>query len=161
MANNFKHKQATLEGGDELPRIDWEGIDTHEADGQTEGDVLYFSAADGWIRKTLGAVSLTQNWDLGGFQIRALQFYADAATGTKALIIDSTTMIDNLNADQVDGQHRVLTINADHGHQSTGAQGGLLDHGASMVPASLLDDDHPQYAKHADAIKWAIIFGGD
>ncbi len=30
------------------------------------------------------------------------------------------------DADTVDGQHRALTINADHTHQSTGAQGGTL-----------------------------------
>jgi len=34
---------------------------------------------------------------------------------------------------------------ADHSHQTTGAQAGQLDHGAAMVAASLLDDDHTVY----------------
>jgi hypothetical protein len=33
----------------------------------------------------------------------------------------------------------------DHTHQSAGLQAGQLDHGLSMVAASLLDDDHTQY----------------
>lgn len=33
-----------------------------------------------------------------------------------------------------------------HGHSGT-ASGGLLDHGLCHTPASLLDDDHPQYLK--------------
>jgi hypothetical protein len=36
---------------------------------------------------------------------------------------------------------------ADHTHQSTGAQGGKLDHGAALT--GLTDDDHTQYIKHA------------
>ena len=35
---------------------------------------------------------------------------------------------------------------ADHTHQSTGLQAGQLDHGAAATAASLLDDDHTQYA---------------
>ena|SRR3990172_6577419 len=35
---------------------------------------------------------------------------------------------------------------ADHNHQSTGAQAGQLDHGLAMTAASMLDNDHPQYA---------------
>jgi hypothetical protein len=149
MANNLKHKTATLAGGDQLPRIDWEGIDTHEADGQTLGDVLYYDGTY-WIRKPLCEVPLTAAWDMGNFQIRALQFYADAAIGTPPLVIISTTIVANLNADQVDSQHRVLTINADHTHQSTGAQGGQLDHGLALT--GLADDDHPQYIKHSLAM---------
>jgi len=33
-----------------------------------------------------------------------------------------------LDADLVDGQHRVLTINADHNHTATGASGGVVSH---------------------------------
>lgn len=36
------------------------------------------------------------------------------------------------DADTVDGQHRVLTINADHTHASTGAMGGILT--APVIP---------------------------
>lgn len=33
----------------------------------------------------------------------------------------------------------------EHTHQSSGAQGNTLDHGATFTAASLLDDDHTQY----------------
>lgn len=95
--------------------------------------------------KSDGSVALTANWDAGGFEIRSNTFQSDVATGTAPFTVASTTAVTNLNADQVDGQHRVLTINADHTHATTGAQGGQLDHGLSMVAASLLDDDHTQY----------------
>lgn len=47
MANEFKHKDV----GIELSRVEWEGITTHEADGQTAGDMLYFNGTN-WIRAT-------------------------------------------------------------------------------------------------------------
>lgn len=53
-----------------------------------------------------------------------------------------------IDADTVDAQHRILTINADHTHQSTGAQGGKLDHGLSLD--GLGDDDHTQYQKESE-----------
>jgi hypothetical protein len=37
---------------------------------------------------------------------------------------------------------------ADHTHQSTGLQGGTLDHGLALT--GLADDDHPQYATDTD-----------
>ena len=40
------------------------------------------------------------------------------------------------DADTVDGQHRVLTINADHTHQATGAQGGQLNHALALTNLS-------------------------
>jgi hypothetical protein len=40
----------------------------------------------------------------------------------------AVTTVTNLDADKVDGQNRVLTINADHTHTATGAMGGVIDH---------------------------------
>jgi len=51
--------------------------------------------------------------------------------------------VTNLDADLIDGQHRILKINADHTHQSSGAEGGQLDHGLALT--GLSDDDHTQY----------------
>uniref|UniRef100_A0A6M3KHB6 Uncharacterized protein n=1 Tax=viral metagenome TaxID=1070528 RepID=A0A6M3KHB6_9ZZZZ len=90
-----------------------------------------------------GSIPLTTNWDAGSYEIRAQTLESDATTGTAPLTIASTTLVTNLNADQVDSQERVLTINADHTHQTTGAQGGQLDHGAALT--GLSDDDHTQY----------------
>jgi hypothetical protein len=38
MANEFGHKDV----GFDLSKAEWEGVDSHEADGQTTGDGLYF-----------------------------------------------------------------------------------------------------------------------
>jgi len=53
MADEFKHKDV----GDELTKAEWEGIDTHEADGQAAGDIIY---CDGtyWKRLAKGANGL-------------------------------------------------------------------------------------------------------
>jgi len=51
-----------------------------------------------------GTVPLTSNWDVGAFKITALQFESDIVTGTSPLIVASTTVVTNLNADLLDGQ---------------------------------------------------------
>lgn len=50
-----------------------------------------------------GSVAMTANWDAGNFEIRSKTFQSDVATGTAPLIIASTTLISNLNADLVGG----------------------------------------------------------
>ncbi len=47
---------------------------------------------------------------------------------------------------------------ADHSHATTGAQAGQLDHGGSMVAASLLDDDHTIYTKKATLTEQGDIY---
>jgi hypothetical protein len=44
-----------------------------------------------------------QNLDIGAYDLRAQTLTSDIVTGTKPLNITSTTMCDNLNADQLDG----------------------------------------------------------
>lgn len=61
------------------------------------------SSADVVLRD--GTRTLTADWDAGSWQIRAETFYADVATGTAPFVVDSTTKVDNLNADMVDGLH--------------------------------------------------------
>ena len=53
MANEFKHKDI----GPECERTEWEGLDTHEADSQAAGDIIY---CDGtyWKRVAKGANGL-------------------------------------------------------------------------------------------------------
>ena len=70
----------------------------------------------------------------------------------------ASAVVTNLDADLVDGQHRVLTINADHTHQSTGAQGGTLDHGLALT--GLTDDDHTQYVLLAGRAGGQTAAGG-
>jgi hypothetical protein len=50
-----------------------------------------------------------------------------AADGSPIALAGIPATLTGKDADTVDGQHRVLTINADHTHQSTGAEGGTLD----------------------------------
>jgi len=52
-----------------------------------------------------GTRALTSNWDAGAYEIRALTFESDVVTGTAPLTIASTTVVTNLNVDQVDGYH--------------------------------------------------------
>lgn len=70
----------------------------------------------------------------------------------------ASAVVTNLDADLVDGQHRVLTINADHSHQSTGAAGGTLDHGLALT--GLTDDDHTQYVRLAGRAGGQAAAGG-
>jgi len=50
-----------------------------------------------------GTVPLTADWDAGAFEIRAETFESDIATGTAPIVVASTTVVANLNADKVDG----------------------------------------------------------
>lgn len=52
-----------------------------------------------------GARALTGNWDAGAFQVRALKFYSDQATGTAPFTVLSTTKVANLNVDRLDDLH--------------------------------------------------------
>lgn len=45
-----------------------------------------------------------QNWDAGAYEVRAQTLEADVTTGTAPLTITSTTVVSNLNVDQVDGK---------------------------------------------------------
>lgn len=49
-----------------------------------------------------GALPLTADWDAGSNKITAEQLASDIATGTAPLIVASTTVVTNLNADTVD-----------------------------------------------------------
>ena len=42
--------------------------------------------------------------DFGAFEVRAQTFESDVATGTAPMVVASTTKVDNLNADKLDGQ---------------------------------------------------------
>ena len=64
-----------------------------------DGDVYGFS---NFLRAD-GTVPLTADWDAGSYKITAEQFESDVATGTAPFIVASTTKVDNLNADTVDG----------------------------------------------------------
>ena len=49
------------------------------------------------------ALTVANDIDVGAYEVRALTFESDVATGTAPLTIASTTMVANLNADLLDG----------------------------------------------------------
>jgi hypothetical protein len=50
-----------------------------------------------------GSLPLTANWDVGAYTITGTQFISDIAIGTAPLVVTSTTVVTNLNADLLDG----------------------------------------------------------
>lgn len=69
----------------------------------TGGVATYTAGAGGGDLLADGTVPLTSNWDVGAFQIRALTFYSDQATGTAPFTVASTTVVANLNASFLEG----------------------------------------------------------
>jgi hypothetical protein len=70
--------------------------------------------------RTDGTRAVTADWDAGSFEIRAQTFESDVATGTAPLVVASTTLVTNLNADQLDGLHDTAFLKADGTIELTG-----------------------------------------
>jgi hypothetical protein len=51
-----------------------------------------------------GTIPLTSGWDVGAYEITALKFASDQATGTAPFTVASVTVVANLNADLLDGK---------------------------------------------------------
>ena len=51
----------------------------------------------------VGSLTASANLDIGSYDLHALSFTSDVATGTAPLIVASTTLVSNLNADLWDG----------------------------------------------------------
>lgn len=84
-----------------------------------------------------GTRALTANWDAGSFEIRSATFESDIATGTAPFVIASTTLVTNLNADLLDGQHAAAF------EAAGAAAAAVAAHEAAMDP-------HPQYLTAAE-----------
>lgn len=80
-----------------------------------------------------GARALTANWDAGSYEIRAQTFQSDMVTGTAPFTIASTTVVANLNADLVDGQHAAAFAPASHAILSASH--------SDTIAATVLDGD--------------------
>lgn len=61
-----------------------------------------------------GSRALTANWDVGSYKITARQLESDVVTGTAPLIVVSTTLVSNLNADKLDSQHGSYYLDSDN-----------------------------------------------
>ncbi|KPA18613.1 secreted protein containing Fibronectin, type III domain protein [Candidatus Magnetomorum sp. HK-1] len=66
---------------------------------------LNTKADDNNVLKKDGSVSLTADWDAGNATISARQMASTVSTGTAPLIVSSSTKVDFLNADLLDGKH--------------------------------------------------------
>ncbi len=84
-----------------------------------------------------GTVPLTANWDVGAYTITALTFTSDQTTGTAPFIVASTTVVTNLNADQVDGKDSTDLVLVD-GSQALSAN---WDAGAYEIRALTFESD--------------------
>lgn len=88
--------------------------------------VLTTPDLNGGTVDAITSLTVANNVDIGSFELRALTFQSDVATGTAPLIIASTTKVTNLNADSVDGKG-VGSSAGDIPELATGAVSGKLD----------------------------------
>lgn len=72
-----------------------------------------------------GTIPLTADWNLGGFKVTANQLESAVASGTPPLVVASTDLVANLNADQLDGQEGTYYASVAY---VDAAVVGLLDH---------------------------------
>lgn len=61
-------------------------------------------ALDDTYIKADGTVQLSSDWDAGSHKVKAEQLESDIVTGTAPLLVSSTTLVSNFNADQLDNQ---------------------------------------------------------
>jgi len=100
--------------------------------------------------------------------------YDKSATPTAHKTTHQDGGSDEISVAGLDGEPAQLTVHkdaadphpgyrlesADHSHQTTGAGAGQLDHGLAITAASLLDDDHTQYAFLAGRAGGQTLIGG-
>ena len=67
------------------------------------GGTLGVSGASTLAGVTLDSLTATANLDIGAYSLRATQFTSDIADGTAPFVVTSTTVVTNLNADNLDG----------------------------------------------------------
>lgn len=63
-----------------------------------------------------GTRALTADWDAGGFELRGRTLQSDVPIGTAPLVVASTTLVVNLNADLLDGESASAFADASHVH---------------------------------------------
>jgi len=97
----------------ELAALEREVFERLLSSGITIGDsgVIGLSQASG-ILLAAGTIELTANWDAGSYKITAQQLESDVTTGTAPLVVASTTVVTNLNADQLDGNEASAFVTA-------------------------------------------------
>lgn len=100
-----------------------------------------------------GTQALTANWDAGPYEIRALKFQSDQATGTAPLTVASTTVVANLNASLLEGNAAAAFAAVDHNadHERTGSDEMDGDHlDIDYTPSNYTPSTTPAEAAHVD-----------
>lgn len=128
---------------DDTVGLDESAVDHGSLGGLSDDDHTIYILAD-------GSRPLTSSWDVGSFSLRGLMFQSDIATGDPPLLVTSTTMVDNLNADLLDDQEGSYYLDSDN---FTGTEWtDLTDSGATTLHKhdhggldGLSDDDHTIY----------------
>ena len=110
-----------------------------------------------------GGRALTGNWDVGAFQVKALQFESDIATGSGApLVVASAAKCTNLNADQLDGLDDTAfvkqTLADDKGDLvvASGADAWSIVSGKSITNGYVLTYN----SSATNNMNWAVASGG-
>ena len=72
-----------------------------------------------------GTREMTDDWDIGPHELRAETVHVDVTTGTAPFIVASTTLVDNLNADLLDGSEEAVFSYIDGTRNFTGVVAGI------------------------------------
>lgn len=75
---------------------------------------------DGGTVNSITSLTVANNVDIGNYQLQAKNFKSDVATGTAPLTVASTTMVENLNADMVDGLEASQFLRSDANDTTSG-----------------------------------------
>lgn len=170
MADEFKHKDA----GEQLAYAEYHATDAHEADGQTENDVLFFDG-EKWIRKpyteilqllldsanqlmvtnvsgTLFALTVDQN-NLIGRQTNNI----DSLTPAEVMAILSGNAGANFSMNS-----KKITSLADPTDAQDADTKTARDTAIAAAVATHTADEDAHHTPFTDeqAIIWAIVFGG-
>ena len=76
---------------------------TIDVNGNFGGCTSYSLASEPLSVHKDGTTSLTANWDVGPFTVTGKQFISDIISGTAPFVVSSTTVVNNLNANMVEG----------------------------------------------------------
>lgn len=116
------------------PTINTPVIETPDIDGGTVDDITSLTVAN--------------DVDIGGHELKAESFESDIATGTAPLVVASETVVANLNVDKVDGLHaselRII-------------EGAVLSYAGASAPTGYLECDGSSLDRTTYAALFAII----
>ena len=121
---------------------------------------------------TVGGLTAEANLDIGAFSLRALTFTSDQTTGTAPFTVSSTTKVDNLNSDKLDGADWAApaalgsttpaVVSGSHFSGSGVFQiGGNAQFNATVMPARDSAQDLGSSVKKWNKIYVNEIVGGD